>query len=162
MRESVAEAAGYRIQTATGADHGAVARELAAYLAFLGETLDGEGLDRDIAQWQSAYDGDTGVLLVVVEPGGEVVGTAAVRRLEPGIGEIKRMWIRPAHQGKGLGRPLMDACLAAARALGFQRLRLDSERKLEAALHLYRDYGFVEVADYNRNPRAEIWMERAL
>ena len=69
MRESVAEAAGYRIQTATGADHGAVARELAAYLAFLGETLDGEGLDRDIAQWQSAYDGDTGVLLVVVEPG---------------------------------------------------------------------------------------------
>ena len=162
MRESVAEAAGYRIRHATGADHGAVARELAAYLAFLGETLDGEGLDCDIAQWQSAYDGDTGVLLVVVEPGGEVVGTAAVRRLEPGIGEIKRMWIRPAHQGKGLGRPLMDACLAAARALGFQRLRLDSERKLEAAMHLYRAYGFVEVADYNRNPRAEIWMERAL
>ena len=162
MRASAAEAAGYRIRSATGADHDAVARELAAYLAFLGETLDGEGLDRDIAQWQSVYDGDHGALLVVVEPGGEVVGTAAVRRLEPGIGEIKRMWIRPAHQGKGLGRPLMDVCLAAARALGFQRLRLDSERKLEAAVHLYRAYGFVEVADYNRNPRAEIWMERAL
>jgi ribosomal protein S18 acetylase RimI-like enzyme len=162
MRASAAEAAGYRIRSATGADHDAVARELAAYLAFLGETLDGEGLDRDIAQWQSVYDGDHGVLLVVVEPGGEVVGTAAVRRLEPGIGEIKRMWIRPAHQGKGLGRPLMDACLAAARALGFQRLRLDSERKLQAALHLYHAYGFAEVPDYNGNQRAEIWMERAL
>jgi ribosomal protein S18 acetylase RimI-like enzyme len=162
MSASAAEAAGYRIRRATGADDGAVARELFAYLAFLGETLDGEGIDRDIAQWRSTYDGENGVLLVVIEPGGDVVGTAAVRRLEPGIGEIKRMWIRPAHQGKGLGRPLIDACLAEARALGFQRLRLDSERKLEAALHLYRAYGFVEVADYNRNPRAEIWMERPL
>lgn len=162
MSASAAETAGYRIRRATGVDHAAVARELAAYLAFLGETLDGEGIDRDIAQWQSAYDGDQGVLLVVTEPGGAVVGTAAVRCLEPGIGELKRMWIRPAHQGRGLGRPLMDACLAEARALGCRRLRLDSERKLEAALHLYRAYGFVEVADYNRNPRAEIWMERAL
>jgi ribosomal protein S18 acetylase RimI-like enzyme len=162
MSASAAEAAGYRIRRATGVDDGAVARELFAYLAFLGETLDGEGIDRDIAQWQSAYDGANGVLLVVIAPGGDVVGTAAVRRLEPGIGEIKRMWIRPAHQGKGLGRPLIDACLAEARALGFRRLRLDSERKLEAALHLYRAYGFVEVADYNRNPRAEIWMERPL
>jgi GNAT superfamily N-acetyltransferase len=162
MSASAAEAAGYRIRRATAADHGAVARELAAYLAFLGETLDPEGIDRDIAQWQSAYDGDKGVLLVVVEPGGEVVGTAAVRRLEPGIGELKRMWIRLAHQGKGLGRPLMDACLAEARGLGFRRLRLDSERKLEAAVHLYRDYGFIEVPDYNGNRRAEIWMERAL
>ena len=162
MSASAAEAAGYRIRRATAADDGAVARELAAYLAFLGETLDPDGIDRDIARWQSAYDGEQGVLLLVIEPGGEVVGTAAVRGLERGIGEIKRMWIRPAHQGKGLGRPLMDACLAEARALGFQRLRLDSERKLEAAVHLYRAYGFVEVADYNCNPRAEIWMERAL
>ncbi len=118
MSASAAEAAGYQIRRATAADHGAVARELAAYLSFLGETLDPLGIDRDIAQWQSAYDGDKGVLLVVIEPGGDVVGTAAVRRLEPGIGEIKRMWIRPAHQGKGLGRPLMDACLAEARATG--------------------------------------------
>lgn len=162
MRASAAEAAGYRIRRATGADDGAVARELAAYLAFLGETLDGEGLDRDIAQWQSVYDGDNGVLLVVVAPGGEVVGTAAVRRLEPGIGEIKRMWIRPTHQGKGLGRPLMDACLAEARTLGCRRLRLDSEKRLEAAVYLYRAYGFLEVPDYNGNRRAEIWMERAL
>ena len=162
MSASGAEVAGYRIRRATAADDGDVTRELAAYLAFLGETLDAEGIDRDIAQWQSVYDGGHGVLLVVVEPEGGIVGTAAVRRLQPEIGEIKRMWIRPAHQGKGLGRPLMNACLAEARALGFQRLRLDSERKLEAAVHLYRAYGFAEVPDYNGNRRAEIWMERAL
>jgi Sortase and related acyltransferases len=99
---------------------------------------------------------------VVEDPAGVVVGTAAVRVLEPGVGEVKRMWLRPAHQGKGLGRPLMDACLAEARALGCTRLRLDSEDRLAAAVHLYRAYGFQEIADYNGNTRANIWMERAL
>ncbi|MEK7371853.1 MAG: GNAT family N-acetyltransferase, partial [candidate division NC10 bacterium] len=89
-----------------------MARELAAYLDFLGERLDGDGLDRDIARWQEIYDGARGVMLLVVDPAGTVVGTAGVRLLEPGVGEIKRMWIRPAHQGRGLGRPLLAACLA--------------------------------------------------
>lgn len=162
MRVPAAETSRYRIRHATGADHAAVARELGAYLAYLGETLDGEGLDKDIAQWQSAYDGVRGRLLVVEDSAGMVVGTAGVRLLEPGVGEIKRMWIQPVHQGKGLGRPLMDACLAEGRALGCRVLRLDSERRLAAAVHLYRVYGFREIADYNGNRRAEIWMERAL
>ena len=159
---SASRAAGYGIRRATAADAGAVSRELLAYLGFLGEELDGEGIDRDIARWPEVYDGVGGVLLVVVEPGGEVVGTAAVRRLSPGVGELKRMWIRPAHQGRGLGRPLLDACLAEARGLGFRVLRLDSEHRLAAAVHLYRNAGFTEIADYNGNRRAELWMERAL
>ena len=139
-----------------------MACELAAYLDFLGEPLDGEGLDRDIARWQEVYDGVRGVMLLVVDPAGAAVGTAAVRRLEPGVGELKRMWIRPERQGRGLGRLLMDACLAEARGLGCRLLRLDSERRLEAAVHLYRAYGFTEIADYNGNPRADLWMEAPL
>ena len=162
MCARAAEASRYRIRHATGQDHDAVARELRAYLDWLGETLDGDGLDKDIANWQSAYDGVRGRLLIVEDPEGVVVGTAAVRLLELGVGEVKRMWIRPAHQGKGLGRPLMDACLDAARALGCARLRLDSEDRLAAAVHLYRTYGFTEIPDYNGNIRANIWMERAL
>jgi GNAT superfamily N-acetyltransferase len=162
MSVPAAEASRYRIRVATGADHDAVVCELRAYLAWLGETLDAEGLDKDIASWQTAYDGRRGRLLVVEAPDGLVVGTAAVRVLEPGVGEVKRMWIRPAHQGKGLGRPLMDACLDEARALGCGRLRLDSEDRLAAAVHLYRAYGFTEIPDYNGNARANVWMERKL
>lgn len=159
---SVPAAGGYRVRRARPADHDAVARELAAYIAHIGEALDGAGLDRDIAAWQDAYGGSRGALLLVVDPGGAVVGTAGVRLLAPGVGELKRMWIRPAHQGRGLSRALMDACLAEARALGCRVLRLDSERRMAAAVHLYRAYGFTDVPDYNGNPRAEIWMERAL
>jgi ribosomal protein S18 acetylase RimI-like enzyme len=102
------------------------------------------------------------VLLVVVSEGGEIVGTAGVRRLEPGIGEIKRMWVRPAWQGLGLGRRLVDRCLEEARALGFRVIRLDTERNMKAALRLYRSRGFTEVPDYNGNARAQIWMELEL
>jgi ribosomal protein S18 acetylase RimI-like enzyme len=143
-------------------DRDAVARELAAYLAYIGEDLDAEGLDHDISHWEVQYDGASGVLLVVESPAGEIVGTAGVRRLEPGVGEIKRMWVRPGSQGLGLGRRLIDRCLEEARALQFLAVRLDTEQQMEAALHLYRSRGFVEIPDYNGNPRAQIWMERTL
>lgn len=154
--------AGFTIRRALPEDHPAVARELADYLSFIGDALDAEGLDHDIAHWQEEYDGRTGVLLVVADAAGEVVGTAAVRLLEPGVGELKRMWLRPAWQGRGLGRRLMDACLDEARRLGFRALRLDTQAKMEAGVHLYRAYGFSEIPRYNDNRRADIWMERSL
>jgi ribosomal protein S18 acetylase RimI-like enzyme len=150
------------VRRASPADHDGVTRELAAYLAFLGEELDPAGLDHDVADWQHEYDGVAGVMLVVVDPAGRVVGTAAVRRLEPGVVELKRMWLRPACRGRGLARRLMDRCLEEAHALEGRVLRLDSERRLEAAVRLYRGYGFEEIADYNRNPRADVWMELKL
>jgi GNAT superfamily N-acetyltransferase len=153
---------GFTIRRALPEDHAAVARELADYLSFIGDALDAEGLDHDIAHWQEEYDGRMGVLLLVADPAGEVVGTAAVRLLEPGLGELKRMWLRPSRQGSGLGRRLIDACLDEARRLGCRALRLDTQAKLEAAVHLYRAYGFNEIARYNDNHRADIWMERSL
>ena len=150
---------GYVIRRVERRDREAVARELGAYLAHIGEDLDGEGLDHDIAHWEREYNGASGVLLVVEGPAGDIVGTAGVRSLGPGVGEIKRMWIRPGCQGLGLGRRLMSRCLDEARTLGFRRLRLDSEHRMEAALHLYRSCGFAEIPDYNGNRRAQIWME---
>ena len=157
-----APAGDYQVRRAGPADHDGVTRELGAYFAFLGEDVDADGLDHDVADWQREYDGAAGVMLVVVDPAGRVVGTAAVRRLAPGVAELKRMWLRPACRGRGLARSLMDACLDEARALGGRVLRLDSEQRLEAAVRLYRSYGFEEIPDYNRNPRADLWMELRL
>jgi hypothetical protein len=56
----------------------------------------------------------------------------------------------------------MERVLAEARTLGGRALRLDSEQRLAAAVRLYRRYGFREIADYNRNPRADVWMELPL
>lgn len=152
----------YRIRRATPADAAAVSRELAAYLASLGEPVDLDGRDRDVARWDEQYREPQGVLLLVVAPDGAEVGTAAVRLLAPGLGEIKRMWIRPGHRGRGLGRRLLEVCLDEARRLGCARVRLDTARHMAAALRLYRDAGFTEIPDYNDNPLAQVWMERPL
>ena len=154
--------AGFTIRRTRPEDHAAVEQELTDYLAFIGDDFDAHGLDHDIAHWQEEYDGRTGVLLLVTDAAGEVMGTAAVRLLEPGVGGLKRMWLRPACQGRGLGRHLMDACLDEARRLGCRALRLDTQAKMEAAVHLYRAYGFSEIPRYNDNRRADIWMERPL
>lgn len=152
----------FQIRRAGPADHAGVVRELAAYFAFLGEEVDATGLDHDVADWQAEYDGGAGVMLVVIDPAGLVVGTAGVRRLAPGVAELKRMWLRPACRGRGLADRLMARVLEEARALGGRALRLDSEHRLAAAVRLYRRYGFRDIADYNGNPRAEIWMELPL
>ena len=152
----------FQIRRAGPADHAGVVRELGAYFAFLGEEVDATGLDHDVADWQGEYDGRAGVMLVVVDPAGVVVGTAGVRRLEPGVAELKRMWLRPTCRGRGLADRLMARVLEEARALGGRVLRLDSEHRLEAAVRLYRRYGFRDIADYNGNPRAEVWMELPL
>jgi ribosomal protein S18 acetylase RimI-like enzyme len=152
----------YVIRPVQARDRDAVARELHAYLAHIGEALDAEGLDHDIADWEKEYDGTSGVLFVVEDPTGEIVGTAGVRSLEPGVAEIKRMWVRPSCQGLGIGRRLMARCIEHARALGFRVARLDTEQTMSAALHLYRSFGFREIPDYNGNPRAHIWMQLEL
>jgi len=150
------------IRPAGAGDGEAVRRELGAYLEHIGVALDAGDLDHDVAEWRSEYDGISGVLLVVEDPMGEVVGTAGVRRLGPDLGELKRMWIRPERQGGGLGRRLLAHCLDEARRLGLRRLRLDTQRRMEAALRLYRSHDFHEIPDYNGNPRAEVWMEATL
>ena len=153
---------GFTIRAVEARDREAVTRELHAYLAHIEETLDGDGLDHDIAHWEGQYDGVAGALFVIERAGGEIVGTAGLRLLAPDVGEIKRMWVRPECQGLGLGGRLLRRCLEEARGRGWRVVRLDTERRMEAALRLYRGAGFTEIADYNGNSRAQVWMELTL
>ena len=152
----------FTMRRARPEDATAVRRELAAYLDHIGDTLDAEGLDHDIAHWQDEYDGCAGVLLLVIDQTGEVVGTAAVRILESGVAELKRMWLRPTARGRGLVQELLDKCLDEGRRLGCRTMRLDSQARMAAAVRLYRKNDFREIPTYNDNRRADIWMERTL
>ena len=91
--------------------------------------------------------------------GGVAVAGGGVRALEPGVGEVKRMWVRPEQRGAGLGRRLLAEIEGAASALGLRRLRLDTAGPLSA---FYRGAGYVPIDDYNGNSYATFWGEKTL
>ena len=104
----------------------------------------------------------------LVPPGGQYValwsGAAAVagggvRTLEPGVGEVKRMWVEPAWRGGGLGRRLLAAIESEAQRLGLRVLRLDTAGPLAG---FYERAGYVPVPDYNGNEYATFWGEKVL
>ena len=100
--------------------------------------------------------------VLVARLAGEAVGCGAVRRMAPGMGEIKHMWVAPRVRGLGVGRRLLAGLERAARGLRLRVLRLDTHASLTEALGLYRSAGYREIPRYNDNPYAQHWFEKAL
>ncbi len=93
---------------------------------------------------------------------GSPAGCGTVRRFDDATGEIKRMYVRPAARGRGLGRRILSELEAAARELGYSRVVLDTGDRMSEAEALYRSAGYREIADYNGNPWAAFWFEKRL
>jgi len=101
-----------------------------------------------------------GGLWLAVADGGEAAGCVALRRLEPGVGELKRLYVRPAHRGAGLGKRLVRTVLEEARGIGYRCVRLDTTPEMTGAIRLYESLGFTPIAPYRPNPVAgALYME---
>ena len=104
------------------------------------------------------------LLLAMVDD--SVAGCAALRSLDVETGEMKRVYVRPAFRGLGLGRMLAESVLDESRAAGYRRVRLDTLPSMVGARHLYQALGFREIAPYGDNPVAgavflELELDRA-
>ena len=125
-------------------------REYAATLPF---TLDFQGFEEELAGLPGAYAEPRGTI-VLARDGATGAGCVALRPLpeDDGACEMKRMYVRPAFQGKGLGRRLGERILADARARGYRVMRLDTIDTMAPAIALYRDLGFRTIPPYRFNP----------
>lgn len=93
---------------------------------------------------------------------GRPVGCGALRTLDTGLGEIKRMWVHRDVRGRGIAWRLLEALEAHARGLGMTRVRLDTNRALTQAQAMYLKAGYREIPRFNDNPYADFWFEKTL
>ena len=132
-----------------------------------GVNFDIEAMLAEDMETLDVYFPPSGRLVLVFEQG-TPAGLGCLKKLRDGIGEIKRMYVRPAFRGRGLGRGIVEALLSGAREIGYAKVRLDSARFMAAAHALYRSCGFQEIEPYDESEippefRAHwIFMEKAL
>ena len=127
------------------------------YAAQLGVDLCFQDFDQELANLPGDYAGPRGALFVALVDG-ELAGCCALRPLDdvdyPNAAEMKRLYVRKAFRGFGLGRQLAETALDAARAAGYHCVLLDTLDDMEAARTLYEDLGFTGIAPYYHNPIA--------
>ncbi|HKD99847.1 MAG TPA: GNAT family N-acetyltransferase [Planctomycetota bacterium] len=121
------------------------------YARWLQVDLCFQGFGRELAELPGRYAPPGGRLLLA-HADGEIAGCVALRAIGDGLGEVKRLYVRERWRGIGLGRRLMEAAIAEARAAGHSRLRLDTLPKMATARALYAAMGFREIAPYYESP----------
>lgn len=133
-------------------DLGAVRTLFREYAGLVAEALCFQGFDAELAGLPGPYAPPEGALLLAKDEDGAPAGCVALRRLDPDTFEMKRMYVRDAHRGSGLGRRLALAIVDEARRRNARRVVLDTLPRLEAAIRLYRSLGFRETAPYLPDP----------
>ena len=125
------------------------------YAQGLGVDLCFQGFEQELASLPGDYAAPRGALLLA-NVDGEVAGCVALRPLDasdyPNAAEMKRLYVRKAFRGFGLGRRLAEAALDAARQAGYTSVLLDTLDDMEAARALYEDLGFQAIEPYYHNP----------
>jgi len=133
------------------------------YAASLGFSLCFQSFDEELKSLPGAYAAPSGRLFLA-QYEQQAAGCVALRKLEAKICEMKRLYVRPAYRGKGLGRILVERVIAEARAIGYERMRLDTvASSMQDAVELYRRMGFKEISPYRENPiEGALYMELLL
>lgn len=121
------------------------------YADSLGVDLCFQNFEKELADLPGDYAPPTGRLLVAMDET-QLAGCAALRRVDDQVCEMKRLYVRPTYRGAGLGRKLAEAVIAAARDVGYGKMRLDTLPSMKEAIKLYHSLGFAEISSYRFNP----------
>lgn len=133
------------------------------YETWLGMSLCFQGFEEELATLPGKYAPPDGRLYVAYDAS-EPVGCIALRPIGQGVCEMKRLYLREAARGKGVGVRLIEQVIADGKEIGYERMRLDTyPPKMGKAVSLYEAHGFYEIPAYYDNPYdGVLYMEKIL
>jgi ribosomal protein S18 acetylase RimI-like enzyme len=126
-------------------EHLEIARELfEEYAASLNFEICFQNFAAELARLPGDYAPPSGRLLLAIRDG-HAAGCVAFRRMDDGVCEMKRLYVRPGFRGSGIGKALADAAVRQAREIGYTSMRLDTVSSMQKAQAMYESMGFVDI-----------------
>ena len=121
------------------------------YIGSLTEDISFQNVDNELAGLPGKYARPGGVVLIAWDRT-DAAGAVAYRMVEPGVCEMKRLYVRPAFRGRDIGRELANELIDDAQSRGYRTMLLDTLASMQSARALYRALGFRPVEAYYENP----------
>lgn len=125
------------------------------YIEFLQVNLDFQDFENELAKLPAKYAEPEGAIFLA-KVNDQPAGCIALWKLEEGVCEMKRLFVKPEFQGLGLGKMLANRLMEEAKIKGYQTMKLDTLKRLQSANYLYAAMGFSETQAYNFNPEPDI------
>ena len=146
----------------TEIDYAAAGELFKEYATSLPINLDFQHFDEELVALKRMYAKPIGGIILAREEN-KVIGCVALRKFSDQTGELKRMYVQPGHQGKGIGKLLLDQVLLLAKECNYTMLKLDTLNSMISAINLYKKAGFYETPPYYHNPiEAAIYFEKVI
>lgn len=129
------------------------------YSELIGIDLSFQNFEEELKHIQQEYGAPEGCLLLAKDDN-QFLGCVALRKIDDGICEMKRLFVKPEAKGKGIGKLLATSIIEEGKALGYRKMRLDTLPAMKPAISLYKSLGFYEIEPYTFNPiEGAIYME---
>jgi len=124
--------------------------------------LDFQHFDEELDGLKKMYASPDGGIIIAKEAS-EIIACVAIRKISESVSELKRMYTKPGHQNKGVGKVLLEKALQLAKDCNYAVVKLDTLNYMLPAIHLYQQAGFYEIAAYYHNPiPTAVYFEKVL
>ena len=125
------------------------------YAQWLNIDLCFQNFDEELQQLSIMYAATSGGI-VLCKKNNDFIGCSAIRKIDTTSCELKRMWVQLPYQKLGIGETLLKECIALAKKLNYKEIRLDTLKRLQPAIKLYKKYNFIETEAYYKNPNNDV------